>query len=94
MSKEKYQEILDKLLKQVYKELKKKMFPRKHFKLLYSDVDIAKRDFEGSTIGCYETEKTGENKYKHHIFISSDLLIFYDISRRFKKYHKKESKML
>jgi hypothetical protein len=92
VDKENHQELLNKLLKQVYKDLKKRMFPRKHIKLLEFDFDIAVIDLHYNILGRYESEKIGKYKCKHHIFINSDLLIDYTISRDFKKYYKQKIK--
>lgn len=68
--KDKYQPLLDKLLIQSMKELKKEMFPRKHVKLLYCDIDIAPRELNKETRGTFEFDELKHYRYKHHIFVS------------------------
>jgi hypothetical protein len=87
-----YQNLLEKLLLQVIRELKKKMFPGKRTKLLYGPIDIDLRKMEGSTVGLYENEETKKFIYKHHIFVSENSVNNYIISRSFKKYYKRRIK--
>jgi predicted Zn-dependent protease len=70
LSNQKYQALLDKLLLKVIKDLKKKMFPRKHVKLVYDSVDIAASEMEYPVIGQYASEEIKKFTYNHHIFIS------------------------
>lgn len=50
------QKDLDNLLLKVQKELKKKMFPRKHTKLLWRDVKIELGELGENTMGSYEID--------------------------------------
>ncbi|OAA91321.1 hypothetical protein [Clostridium coskatii] len=84
--------LLDKLLKQVYKTLKKKMFPRKHIKLLHGDVDIAIKEMDSIVMGCYENEPVGNYRYKHHIFINLEIIKDYTESNWGKRYFKQRIK--
>ncbi|KAJ48912.1 hypothetical protein BD780_003790 [Clostridium tetanomorphum] len=60
------QEDLNKLLLKVQKELKKKMFPRKHIKLLWRDVNIGLKKLDETILGTYETIKDKDNELKIH----------------------------
>jgi hypothetical protein len=66
------QKDLDKLLLQVQKELKKKMFPRRHKKLLCNNVIIELGEWDDNLLGCYETIENKQYKYKfqHKITIN------------------------
>ncbi|MBN3410995.1 hypothetical protein CJF15_18240 [Clostridium botulinum] len=71
MSSKNYEEIeikrdLNKLLLKVQKELKKKMFPRKHTKLLWKDVSIELKKLDDTILGIYETIKDKEHSSKIH----------------------------
>ncbi|EPY2273777.1 hypothetical protein ACXAUS_002651 [Clostridium sporogenes] len=71
MSLKNYEEIeiqkeLNKLLLKVQKELKKKMFPRKHTKLLWKDVSIELKKLDNTILGTYETIKDKEHSSKIH----------------------------
>lgn len=83
--KDKYQPLLDKLLIQSMKELKKQMFPRKHIKLLYNEIDIAPRELNKETMGIFEFDELKHYKYKYHIFVSYYVLnkyLDYDFCKR------------
>lgn len=84
--------LLDKLLKQVYKALKKKMFPRKHIKLLRSNVDIAVKEMDSIVMGRYENEPIGNYRYKHHIFINPEIIRDYTEVNWEKRYFKQRIK--
>lgn len=71
------QQDLGKLLIQVQKELKKKMFPRKHRNLLRNDVeiylgDLGEKNYYKNILGTYETIESEEHKhkFKHKIIIN------------------------
>mgnify|MGYP000894752614 CR=1 FL=1 len=74
------QQNIDKLLVQVQKELKKKMFPRKHRKLLCNEVIIETGDLDDRVQGTYETIENTEYKYKfiHKITISKKVYYEYE----------------
>jgi hypothetical protein len=67
------QQDLDKLLIQVQKELKKKMFFRRHIKLLWNDVSIELGELDINVLGEYETieNKAHKHKFTHKIIIST-----------------------
>lgn len=67
------QEDLNKLLLKVQKELKKKMFPRKHIKLLWNEAKIGLGQLDESLLATYETipNKKHKHKFSHKITISS-----------------------
>lgn len=87
--KDKYQPLLDKLLIQSMKELKKEMFPRKHIKLLYNDIDIAPKEMDEKILGTFEFDELKHYRYRYHIFVSYYVLnkyLDYDFCKRsFKK---------
>lgn len=83
--KDRYQPLLDKLLIQSIKELKKEMFPRKHIKLLYNDIDIAPQELNKETRGIFQFDEIKRFRYKHHIFVSYLALnkyLYYDFCKR------------
>lgn len=73
------QEDLNKLLLKVQRELKKKMFYRKHRKLLHNAVEICLGSSEGSYAGSYETleNKKYKHRFKHKIIINPFLYYEY-----------------
>lgn len=71
------QKDLDSLLSKVQKELKKKMFPRKHIKLLWNDTEIClenlgEKSYVKNCLGEYEAIEDEEHKYKfkHKIILN------------------------
>jgi hypothetical protein len=89
---EEYQELLDKLFKQVYRDLKKRMFPRKHIKLIHGEIDIEAKHMDGPAIGLYENEEIRRFRYKHHIFVSVEIIEDYINAKWCKKYYKERIK--
>lgn len=74
---DKYKPLLDKLFNQVSKDLKRKMFPRKHRKLLYRSIEVDNKILGAQTIGRYMVIEKSEYDYSHKIIIDSKIILDY-----------------
>lgn len=90
---------LNKLLIQVERELKKKMFPRKHKKLLSKSVEIViekleRRNKDRDLLGTYQTikDKNKEYKFSHKIIINDFVYKDYKNGVSLKRYYRKRLK--
>lgn len=99
MSDPNIQNELDKLLLQVEKKLKKKMFPRKHKKLLNKNVEIViekleRKNKDRDLLGVYQTikDKNKEYKFAHKIIINDFVYKDYKNGAPLKRYYKRRLK--
>lgn len=92
MNNKEIQELLNRLLNQVKKDLKKRMFPRKHRQLLYQEVNIRKGKLEYPLLGTYKEHDTGEENI-HIITIANWAIVRYiNAPSGWKMYFKKSLK--